>query len=216
MFLTCCLLISLSSPAWAIENDIYPYIGATLGTALTSVSKLSDSSGSLDTVFNPGYMAGGTAGVAFNTFYGWNVERIRVDAEIGYRSSDLSSMKNSQGQSVNMSGTITVKNYMLNTYFENTDLRINDVPVNVIITAGAGLARASIGNISYQGATLVNSANNSQLAYQGGLGFGYELTKKITVEATYKYLGTTAFKFADVKADYGSHNVLLGAWYAFK
>lgn len=208
-------MLAISSPVFAIESDIYPYAGLMLGTPLTSVSKLSDSSGSLHTDFNSGYMAGVTAGIAFNSYLGWNIERIRIEAEMGYRSNDLSGIRNSAGQRADVSGTVTVRNVMINGYLDNSFL-MNDLPVNVFLTAGAGFATASIGTISYQGITIVNSANNSQLAYQGGLGFGYNLTKRITLDATYRYLWTAPFAFAGIKADYASHNILLGARYAFK
>jgi opacity protein-like surface antigen len=204
------------SPAMAIESEVYPYVGATLGSTLTSVSKISDSGGSLYTDFNPGYMAAVATGIAFNTYLDWNIERIRIEAEIGYGSNELSRIRNSKGQSADASGSIAVKNLMINGYLENTGLLINGVPVNIFITAGAGVASAAISTISYQGITLVTSANDTQLAYQGGLGAGYEMTKKITLDATYRYMWAAPFSFAGVKADYASHTVLLGARYAFK
>jgi opacity protein-like surface antigen len=216
IFIVCCLIASFVSPVLAIDSDIYPYVGVTLGTPLTSVNKLSDSSGSLNTDFNPGYMGGLTAGVTFDSMLGWNVEKIRAEAEVGYRSSKLVRMKNTQGQSVNVSGTASVTNFMLNGYLENTSLLSNDLPVNLFLTAGVGAAMASISSISYQGATLVKSASDTQLAFQAGSGVGYELTKNITMDASYKYMGTTTLNFAGVKAEYGSHNILLGARYSFK
>lgn len=214
--LTCCLVALSVSPVLAIDSDIYPYAGLTTGSPLTSVTRLSDSSGSLGTDFKPGYMAGLTAGVAIDTNPGWNIERVRTEIEIGYRSNGLMKMKTPQGQSVNMSGTVSVTNVMFNLYLENTSQLISDINTILFLTAGAGAAQASISSISYQGATLVKSASDTQLAYQGGGGAGYELTKKITLEASYKYLGTKSFNFAGVKAEYGSHNILLGARYAFK
>lgn len=216
LFFSCCLMLAISSPVWAVESDIYPYAGVTLGTALTSVRKLSDNSGSLHTDFDPGYMAGGAAGIAFNSYLDWNIDRIRIEAEMGYRSNDLSSIRNSQGQSADVNGTVTVRNFMINGYLDNTGFLMDDVPVNVFITAGAGIATASISKVSYQGIPLVESANDTQMAYQGGLGFGYNLTKRITLDATYRYLWTVPFDFAGIKADYASHNVLLGVRYAFK
>lgn len=216
LFFACCLMVSLLSPAFAVESDIYPYIGITAGSALTSVRTLSDSSGSLYPVFNPGYIAGVEAGIAYNTNPGLNIDRIRVEAEAGYRTSKLVRMRNAGGHDADMSGTVTVKNLMLNGYLDNTGLTFNDLPVHLFVTAGVGVAAATNSTVSYQGTTIVPSANDTQLAYQGGAGFGYELTNKIIFDATYKYLGTTPFRFADVKADYGSHSILLGARYSFK
>lgn len=216
MFLACFLILSFISPALAYDDNFKPYVGVTLGTALTSVNKLSDSSGSLDTDFEPGYMVGLTTGVAFKTDAVSNIDRVRAEAEIGYRSNHLKSMKNAQGQSVDMSGDVSVTNFMFNIYLESISLISRDIPINIFLTAGAGVAIASISSISYQGATLVNSASDTQFAYQGGLGVGYELSKNITVDVAYKYMGTTTLKFEGVEADYGSHNIILGARYSFK
>lgn len=216
IFLGCCLILALNSPALAIESDVYPYVGAVVGSNLTAVTKLSDASGSIKTDFSPGPMAGLTAGVAFNSYLDWKIERIRVEAELGYRSSNLSKMKNSQGQSVNMSAAMTVKNIMLNGYVENTDVIMFDVPVNLFLTAGAGFATAAIGTITYQDTPLVEASNDTQFAYQGGFGIGNDVTKNIALEATYKYMGTTPFYFGGIKAVYGGHNVMVGARYSFK
>ncbi len=216
VFLACCLMPIFVSPVLAFDSSTYPYASLTLGTPLTSVNKLSDTSGSLNTDFNPGYMAGLSAGVTFETTLGWNIERVRAEAEIGYRTNDLVKMRNTQGQTANMSGNITVTNFMLNGYLENTSLLASGVPINIFLTAGVGGAMASISSISYKSATLIKSANDTQLAYQGGLGAGYELTKRFTLDAAYKYLGTTPFNFSGVKAEYGSHNILLGVQYSFK
>lgn len=193
-----------------------PYLGVTIGTELTSVNKLSDASGSLNTDFNPGYVAGLTTGIAFDSSLGWNLKTIRAEAEIAYRSSDLTKMRNSTGLSASMNGSVSVTSFMLNCYLENTSLLAEKVPLNLFFTIGAGGAVASISSISYMGTVLVNSANDTQFAYQGGFGVGYNLTKNVTLDTTYKYMGTTDFKLAGVNAEYGSHNVLLGLRYTFK
>lgn len=209
-------VMAVSSSPSAFADSASPYVGVTIGTPLTSINKLSDSSGSLDTESNLGYMAGLTAGAVFEMSGGWNVERIRAEAEIGYRSSELVRLKNKQGQTSGVNGTVEVTNIMVNGYLENTSMLSSDLPVTIFLTAGAGAATASISSISYQGATLIKSARNTQLAYQGGLGFGYGLTNSITLDAAYKYMGTTRFNFAGIMAEYGSHNILLGARYTFK
>lgn len=209
------VLLWLRLPVFADES-LFPYAGATFGAALTAVNKLSDSSGSLVTDFRTGYFTGITAGFALHSPLEWNIDRIRIEAELGHRSNVLSRIKNPQGQSVAISGTFTITNLMVNGYLDNTGMVINDVPVTLFLTAGAGVATASISAINFQGIPLVASARDSRLAYQVGGGIGYELTRNITLDVSYKYMGTSPFKFAGVKADYGSHNVMLGAWYGFK
>jgi opacity protein-like surface antigen len=210
------LLLFGLTPAFAFDSGMYPYVGVTLGSALTSVSKLTDASASLKTDFDPGPMAGLTAGIAFDSELGWNIDRLRAEVEVGYRSNDLVRMKNNQGQRANMKGKVSVVDVMLNGYLENTSLLAEEVPLKLFLTAGAGTAMASISSIDFQGNTIVKSASDTQLAYQGGAGLGYELTKRITLDMSYRYLGTTKFKFGGINAEYGSHNILLGARYAFK
>lgn len=209
-----CILLAITS-AFAFDESVRPYVGVIAGSAITSVNKVSDSSGSLNTDFNPGYLVGGAAGVSFDEKLGMNIERIRAEVEVAYRSSNLVKMRNVQGQTANMSGTVAVTSFMLNGYLENTSLLSKDLPITLFLTAGVGGAMASISSVTFQGATLIKSASNTQLAYQGGIGAGYELTRNVTFDAAYKYLGTTTFKFAGVNAEYGSHNILLGARYSF-
>ena len=205
--LVTCVLSSL--PACA---DTIPYVGVIAGSPFALVTRLSDSRSSLDMESNPGYMAGLTAGVTCDSWFGWNIEKIRTEAEVSYRSSKLVRASNAVGRSVDVSSTVTVTNFMVNGYLENS----KDMPVTLFLTAGAGAAMASIGALSYQDATLVPSASNTQFAYQGGVGIGYELTSNIMLDTTYKYFATTPFTFAGIKADYGSHTILLGARYQFK
>ncbi|MFZ4856005.1 MAG: outer membrane protein [Desulfuromonadaceae bacterium] len=205
-----------ASPAVASYDDIYPYVGVTLGSALTSVNKLSDTSGSLDTEFNPGFMVGGVAGIAIKTNYSANIERISVEAEVGYRSNSLDKMKSTNGLSAEMDGSFSVTNYMLNLNIENSTLLSNTLPMRLFITAGVGAAVASIDSIFYQGSLLIKSAKDTQFAYQGGLGVGFDVTQSVSLETKYRYLGTSSFKFDGVNAEYGSHNILFGVRYAFK
>jgi len=105
---------------------------------------------------------------------------------------------------------------MVNGYLENNSKLAGEWPITLFITAGAGVATASVKSIAYKNSTIISSSNDTEFAYQGGLGGGYELTKNITFDLSYKYLTTSNFQFGNIKADYGSHNVLLGAKYIFR
>jgi opacity protein-like surface antigen len=208
-------MLLASAQAFAFDDSFSPYIGVIVGTPITSVNKLSDATGSLETEFNPGLLGGLTAGASMNTNFGYNIDRIRLEAEAAYRTNELVKMNGAQGQRANVNGTVSVTNYMLNGYLENSNFVTKEMPVSLFLTAGAGAAIATISEISYRGRTLVASGKNTQLAYQGGLGVGTELTKNITIDLSYKYMGTTPFNFSGVSATYGSHNILLGARYSF-
>lgn len=209
------LMLAISTPK-AFASSVYPYLGVTLGSPLTSINKISDSSTTLNTDFDPGLMAGVTAGIAFDAATRFNVDRIRTEVEIAHRSSELASMNNAQGQSGNIGGTLTMTTYMFNVYLDNTDLQSKSPPLNLFITAGIGAAMASITTVSYQNKTLIAASDDTQIAYQGGLGVGIGCSKNIMMDLAYKYMATNPFNFAGVRAEYGSHNMLVSARYAFK
>ena len=211
--LLCTVFILIISTASLALAETRPYIGLLSGIPLSSVHKLSDSSASVDTDSNPGYLAGLTAGVSFDMRGDWNIERARTEIEMGYRSNELL-LRLKNGTSLN--GRVSVSTIMANGYVENTGTLPGNIPIIIFLTAGAGAADASISTIYYRGTVLVSPAHNTRLAYQGGIGVAYELTKNIRVDAAYKYLGTTNFNFMGIKAEYGSHNVLFGAQYMFR
>ena len=97
----------------------------------------------------------------------------------------------------------------------NVIIKRKKLILSIFLTAGAGTATATITSVTNKGKTLVSAGNNVQFAYQGGVGFGSELSKNISLDVIYKYMGTTPFKFSGVSVDYGSHNVMIGARYLF-
>ncbi len=208
------MLVFTSSSA--IAEGIFPYVGIYGGVPLTSINKISDSSGTIKTEFDPGYMGGLAAGAIFETNGGWNIERIRAEAEVGYRTNNVVRGKNLQGKNVDLNGKVSLKNYMVNGYLDNTSILSTGHPVLLFLTAGAGIATATIDSISYNNKNIISSSYATQFAYQGGIGIGYELTRNITVDAAYKYMATTAFEFGNIKAEYGCHSIQFGAQYIFR
>lgn len=184
--LTICSVIMLLAAAPALANDdsIRPYIGFFAGGSFNPIATLSDSSGAVNTDFNPGLLGGLTVGASMGTNWGDNIERLRVEAEVSYRTNELTQMNNSKSQSASVNGTVSVTNFMLNGYLENPNILTKEMPMSLFLTAGAGAAIASITEISYNSRTLVTSGKNTQLAFQGGMGIGSELTKNITIDLT--------------------------------
>ena len=209
------LIVLMSAPVCAFDNSIRPYIGVFAGSPITSVNKFSDASGSVDSDFNPGMLGGLSVGVSVDSNWGYNIDRFRLEAEAAFRTSELVRLRGAQGQRADVNGTVSVMNYMLNGYVENANFATKDMPVSIFLTAGAGTATATITSVTNKGKTLVSAGNNVQFAYQGGVGFGSGLSKNISLDVIYKYMGTTPFKFSGVSVDYGSHNVMIGARYLF-
>jgi opacity protein-like surface antigen len=213
--LLCFVILFLNSTSFAFDDSVRPYIGIFAGCPVTHNTKLTDTSGTVDTVFDPGILGGLVVGASTDTDWGYNINRLRIEAEASYRTNELKKISDGLGNSTTVKGTFSVTNFMLNGYLENSNFMTKEMPVSLFLTAGVGAAMGTITEISYSGSTLVASGKNTQLAYQGGAGIGSELTRNILIDLTYRYMGTTPFKFSAVSADYGSHNVQIGARYLF-
>jgi opacity protein-like surface antigen len=124
-------------------------------------------------------------------------------------------LNGARGQVVHVDGTVSVTDFMVNGILEKANFVSKEMPVSLFLIVGAGIASASVTDVSYNGTTLIAAGKNTQFAYQGGLGVGNELTRNITVDLTYKYLSASQFNFSGVKGDYGSHNIIVGARYVF-
>lgn len=199
----------------AFDSPVRPYIGVIAGSTITPITRFSDVSGAVNIEINPGFLGGLTVGAALDEKIGFNIDRLRLEAEIAYRTSELIGIQDAQGQIANVNGSISMTNFMLNGYLENSGFEINDMPISLFLTAGVGAAIASITEISYRGRILVASGKSTQLAYQGGLGVGSQIAKNTVIDATYKYIGTDPFSFSGVRAEYGSHNLVVGVRHLF-
>src|SRR5665647_432293 len=102
------IIVLTSASAFAFDSSIRPYIGVIAGSPVTSVNKLSDASGTVDTDSNPGLAGGVTVGASMDTDMGYNIERVRLEAEATYRTSELVRMKGSSGQRTAVNGTVSV------------------------------------------------------------------------------------------------------------
>jgi opacity protein-like surface antigen len=79
---------------------------------------------------------------------------------------------------------------------------------------GLGWAEISLDNVSVLGEPFVDD-NNSQLAYQAGLGIGWKLSDHFIFDIGYRYYGTTDPEFTkqdgtNLDYEYASHRILAG------
>lgn len=188
--------------------DTRPYFAMNLGGVIDAKSTIVDSernaSGNMST--SPGYAASGAVGLDFGA--------VRVEAEIGYRTTDVNTIKdNNSGVSEMVNGTTQLMSYMLNGHLTIP----GHAPVKPFITGGIGCATANWSSLTIEGTPItINSAGkDTEFAYQAGIGASYDATRNVSFDAAYRYFGTTDFYIGDYKASYASHNIMLGIRYRF-
>ena len=57
--------------------------------------------------------------------------------------------------------------------------------------------------------------DDTVFAWQLGVGVGYELTKAMSLDVGYRYLGSSDFEYGSTNIELGSHNVTAGVRYTF-
>ncbi len=168
--------------------------------------------------FDPGFAGSGAVG------YSWGA--LRLEGEISYRKNDLDDL---QVDSITLGGTTfsgvlgtfalegdtTALGFMANGWYD-FDTGTRWVP---FLGAGLGVARLNIDIKSVAGISTIYDESDTVLAYQAGVGLGYNVTPKTTVSLSYRFFGTADPEFDDgfdkIDAEYMSHNVMVGLLYRF-
>lgn len=127
------------------------------------------------------------AGIAIGAALGYNFGDARLEAEAGYKIADDRDLR--------------VHSFMGNGYI---DFKVNPT-VKPYLMAGLGMA-----NVALDSNDLDVDDDDTVFAYQAGAGFGYALSNKVTLDFSYRYMGTTDAEIDGVDVEYGSHNVLAG------
>ena len=175
----------------AHATDVRPYLEAHVGAAVSSNGDLGTKSVSYD----PGFAAGGAIGLDFELF--------RIEGNIDYRRADISKM-----DSTSVSGDLQLLSYMVNGHL----VAPLQSPVKPYLLGGVGFATAFISDFA---GLPSGKQSNTRLAYQLGLGIGYEIKRNVTLDANYRYFGTSDFDFNGTKLNYSANNVLFGVRYSY-
>lgn len=196
---TLCLM---AGTAFAGEGK--PYVGLSAGVAIMSDSTMTDNTGaSAKLSYNPGYALSGVAGYEFGN-------GLRLEGEVDYRQASLDKVSVA-GLTANISSDVWSVGMMANAYY---DIK-NSSPITPYIGGGIGFANVNVGDGTISGVKVWNKADDTVFAYQVAVGVGFDVTKQLTLDLGYKYFGTQDPKFELAKADYSSHNIMVGLRYRF-
>jgi len=194
----CVLTFFFSTPFCSADGI---YVSGDLGFAMASDSDLTDSAVpgiTVNTEFDSGLALGAALGYDFNRF--------RVEGEISYQKNDVDKI-GAQGVSLDATGDATALSFLINGYY---DLK-NRSAFTPYISAGLGFAQIEFNNIDISGLGFSGSNDEDTVfAYQIGMGIGYAVTEKVTIDVKYRYFGTEDSEYDTTQAEFASNNFLFG------
>jgi opacity protein-like surface antigen len=202
LFAGCAALFSLSSTAHSAV--IGPYASVHGGMATLNDADAKTTGGTLEFDSDPGLALTGALGYDF----GCNV---RLEAEAGYQENDLDKIGlKGTGVSLKASGETTSVSGLLNGYYDF----INASSLTPFVSAGIGLAKVKVDDVSLLGENIPGKADGTAMAYQVGGGFSYALNYNLALDLKYRYFSAVDLELSDnsesVEFDYSSHNVYGG------
>ena len=192
-----------ASAAHAAPNAPY-YFGAGIGLSSLRDATLTEAGTpfSIDADFN--------AGLGLTAALGYDLDFARMELELGYKKNNINSF-NAFGVSVPASGDVTSKSIMMNFYHDFTTPESRWSP---FLGAGLGAARLDVNNATVTGFAL-GDANDTVFAWQLMAGIGYKVTDNTVIDLSYRYFATATPDFDGMKAEYDSHNVMIGLRFLF-
>lgn len=219
------LLAGTATAAWAQTYAPGPYIGARGGLSIVEDQQETGNGGNLLNLRSDPDLGFGISGYGGYSFGTW-----RVEGEVAYRRSELSSVRvnndggipasqflaGQTGTNQSDNGNVNVLSTMFNVYY---DLPWSFAGITPYLGVGAGIAsveqdRHKGGNVRYI------SDSDFRFAYQGIAGLNWNFNPNWSISLDYRYFATDDPEFRDttsrsVTGEYKSHNAFLGVTYHF-
>jgi len=177
------------------------YASGNIGVVKVDDSDITDSTVpgiTVDTEFDNG--------LAFGAALGYDFNRFRVEGEISYQQNDIDKI-GSQGVIYDATGDTTVLSFLINGYYDF----INSSAFTPFVSAGLGVAQVEFNNFNISRFGFSGSNDEDTVfAYQIGMGVGYAVTEKVTIDIWYRYFGTEDSEYDTIEAEFASHNFIFG------
>ncbi len=194
----CVLVFFFSAPVYSADGL---YVSGNIGFAMASDSDLTDSTVpgvTVNTEFN--------TGLAFGAALGYDFNRFRVEGEISHQTNDVDKI-GALGVFFNATGDATALSFLINGYFDF----VNSSAFTPYISAGLGYAQVEFNDLNISGSGFPDSSDDDTVfAYQIGIGVGYAVTEKVTIDVKYRYFGTEDSEYDTTEAEFTSNNFLFG------
>ncbi len=177
------------------------YVGADVGGSYTQKAKVSGTNTNLNTDFD-----WGPVGLVEG---GYDFGGPRVELELGYRDSGVNKVGGLSG-----SGDVGAFSYMVNGAYDFMPGK----SLHPFIGAGIGGATLTANGIKQNGVGSY-SGSDTEFAYQGFAGLGYDVTRNLMAKLQYRYFATLdpslSLNGTKVNGEYKNHAILVGLTYNF-
>jgi len=194
----CVLAFFFSAPVYSAEGL---YVSGNLGFAMLSDSDLTDSTVpgiTVNTEFD--------TGLALCAALGYDFNRFRVEGEISYQENDVDKI-GAPGVFLDATGESVALSFLINGYYDF----INNSAFTPYISVGLGFAQVEFNDLDISGLGFSGSNDEDTVfAYQLGIGVGYAVTEKVTIDVKYRYFCTEDSEYDTTKAEFASNNFLFG------
>ena len=202
LFLVCLLCTTAGAE---VHDGLYT--GLYAGMPVLEDATAQDALGSYNLETDPGSLLAITFGYELPP--GSPVGDGRIELEYAWRSNDYSQATFSD-TAVSADGSVTASSLMLNSFAAFR----NRTPVTPYLGVGVGAAQLTIDKLVVDGVPLIDD-DTMVFAWQAGAGFDFDITRRLRLDAGYRYFATRNSKFNDtsgnkVKLEYTAHTALVG------
>ncbi|MBV5305362.1 MAG: porin family protein [Desulfobulbaceae bacterium] len=195
----CAALLSVSSIAYSAEGL---YMSGNVGLAIANDSDVTDpalSGFEMNFESDSGVAFSGAIGNSFSNY-------VRLEAEIAYQKNDMDKAS-ILGFGFPINGDTSSTALLFNGYFDF----VNKSAFTPYISGGMGFANVDISDTSIPGfGPFTSSGDDTVFAYQFGVGLGYAVNDKVTLDLKYRYFGTADLEIDTTEVEYSSHNIYAG------
>ena len=187
--------LAQGAPATAQGAPATPwYAGVQLGLAILHNVDASQPGGSATIEYDTGFGFGGVVGFRANPNF-------RLEGEISYRTADVSSVGGGSASGISLATT----GFLVNGYYDFTQAKLAVTP---FVGLGVGLIHGTASGLG-------QSYSDTEFGYQLTLGLAFAVAPQVSLNAAYRYQGSSDFSSNGTTLPYRSSNIMVGLNYLF-
>jgi opacity protein-like surface antigen len=204
LILAVCTLIVLSSGLVAQAQEAPNlYLSGKLGLNLTNDADFKESGLSGEFQLDPAAIISGTFGVRITP-------NMRTELELSYREPDIDKVEIDGFGTFKADAELQTVGVLLNGYYDFLPEKM----FSPFLTVGVGVLHH---RIKFKSNTNFSSGKDSDVVFgfQAGGGVGWNVSRRVSIDVSYRYLGSTDPNFDGTKTEYGAHELLAGVRFNF-
>jgi len=214
------VLLALPTYGFAEQDSKGAYVAAHLNVSIPDKSQASGQSAAGAASSSDRLTLDNSIGTTLAGGYDFGL--LRLEGEVGFRQSKVSSVSRNGNTRYDSDGTLSVFSTMANCYVDFH----NSSRFTPYLVGGVGVAVLGLENtygtdtVSGNVSKLYHTNSDAVFAYQAGAGLGYAINRHFSVDVGYRYFGTSNASLNNdyPKASglkYHSHDIVAGVRYAF-